>query len=161
MAMEPVLERFTRGLPLPDTLTEALSNSFNWSSPYFVDSGYESLKQLGLHLVSDEPLRDGIVHLFETTYAYILGEQNEAMYRIWEALLLPVRNRELENVDPLGSGPRAYRVRDHEGAMRRGELLNALLLQQWFLQRGIDLRREARAETLQLVEHVEGFLLAH
>ena len=156
--LEPVLEVLIAGTPWDDSLVEPLEQSMNWSSPYFATSGYESLKQLGLHLVSDDQLRDQLVDLHETTYAILLGDFDKSFWAFYEAVLLPVRNRELELFKPEGEGLRAFRPRDYEETIRRGELLHALQEHRYRLQIGLEERRGTLSKTEGTIESIRRFL---
>jgi len=156
--LEPVLEVLIAETTWDDSLAEPLARSMNWSSPYFATSGYESLKQLGLHLVSDDQLRDQLVDLHETTYAILLGDFDKSFWAFYEAVLLPVRNRELELFKPEGEGFRAFRPRDYEETIMRGDLLHALQEHRYRLEIGLEERRDARRQTELTIESIVRFL---
>jgi hypothetical protein len=151
-ALEPLLEHFSHKAPWQDSLAVQLGRGMSWSSPYFVSSGYESLKQLGLQVVSNESVRD-----YEGTYARLQNERDRIQWAFFEATLLPVRNRELDVVDA-GTGPRAFRVRDYASAMERGELLSALSEHRRYMRQGLIERYAAREETVRAIEAIEAYL---
>lgn len=157
-SMDPVLENLTSGAPWNDALSTSLDRAVRWSSPYFSTSGYESLKQLGLHLVSDPQLRDELVYLFETTYAILLGDHDKAHWSFYETVMLPVRNRHLEQFDPEGDARRHFRPAPDLGAAGRRELLNMLQSHRYRLFESLDVRRDARADTQKMIESIEHFL---
>jgi hypothetical protein len=157
-ALEPVLENLISENPWDDTLSASLDRSQRWSSPYFATSGYESLKQLGLHLVSDEPLRDELVDLFENTYATLLGDYDKAYWAFFEAVMQPVTNRALEQFDPEGPAPPGLRPVTNLDATGRTELLNMLREHQRRLNIGLVERDEAREDTSRTMESIERFL---
>ena len=156
--LDPVLEHMKDARPWNDSLEEPLGRAMRWSSPYFATSGYENLKQLGLHLVSDDDIRNQLVHLFENTYARLIGEVDASFWAFYEAVVLPVRNRELDRIDPSGDGSRALRVRDYEGALRRGELVALLTESRYLLVIGLQAREEARDETVELLTALQQYL---
>ncbi len=157
-ALEPVLENLISENPWDDSLSASLDRSQDWSSPYFATSGYESLKQLGLHLVSDAPLRDELVYLFETTYAILLGDHDNGHWAFFEAVMLPIQNRALEQFDPEGPALRGFRPVTNQSATGRTELLNMLHEHRRRLLRDLVVRRDARAETIRTIESIERFL---
>ena len=156
--LDPVLQHIKDARPWDDSLEEPLGREMLWSSPYFATSGYENLKQLGLHLVSDESIRDQLVHLFENTYTRLVGDIDRSQWEFYTAVILPVRNRELDRIDPSGDGSRALRVRDYEGALRRGELVAMLAEHRFRMVTGLDARQDARDETVELLEALQQYL---
>ena len=156
--LDVVLEHMNDARPWNDSLEESLGIAMRWSSPFFATSGYENLRQLGLHLVSDDDIRDQLVHLFENTYARLIGDFDASFWAFYEAVVLPVRNRELDRIDPSGDGSRALRVRDYEGALRRGELVALLTESRYLLVIGLQAREEARDETVELLTALQQYL---
>lgn len=157
--LEPVLENMINGLPWNETMGQPLQQSFLWASPYFATSGYENLKQLGLHLVSDSHVKDQLVGLFENTYARLLGDNDEGQRMFEQAVMLPVRNRELENEDPLGGAQGAVRVRDYEGALERGDLLEMLSQHRGRLLFALRSKEQAHQETVEVLALLREYLL--
>lgn len=156
--LEPLLQHLAARKTWHDSLGVPLGEVFFWSSPLLKDSGYESLKQLGLHLIASSNVRDQIVALYEGTYASLIDEQDHAQWVFWESVVFPLRNRELEYVAPAGDGPRAFRLRDYEEALDRGELLTALAQHRYFLRVGIEQRKDARTHTEDLLTNIASYL---
>jgi hypothetical protein len=155
--LDSVLERMAGFQPWDESLDEALGRAMVWSSPYLASSGYENLKQLGLHLVPDD-LRDQLVHLFENTYARLLGDIDRSQWAFYEAVVLPIRSRELLRIDPTGGGSRALQVRDYEAAMGRGELVAMLRENRYLLVVGLRERGTAREETVDMLRALREYL---
>ena len=140
-----------------DSLSAHLERSLHWSSPFFTASGYESLKQNGLHLIVDETLRAEIVHLFETTYAYLVGDLDRLMWVFMGSVTYPIRMRELVRLDSGGDEPILRAPRDYTASLERGELRTLLLDHQGHLISGIQLRNQALAETRDLIRSINTF----
>jgi len=144
--LDPILAHMRDARPWDDSLEEPLARAIVWSSPYFATSGYENLKQLGLHLVSDSGTRDQLVHLFENTYTRLIGDFDGAQWQFYGNVMLPIRNRELDRIEPSRDGAPLH-VRDYEGALERGELLAMLSEHQYAMIIGLRARQQAREET--------------
>jgi hypothetical protein len=164
----PLIERMLEGRELDSSLEQIRGRTRMWTTPYFAASGYENLKQLGLHLVTQDEIRDGLVQLYENTYARLLGDIDAGQREFGIAVMLPVMNRELEYVDSLATISNVLdfevpvmRVRDFEGALQRGELVHMLSEHRLFLLIGVSARENARAETSALLAKVRDYLSAH
>jgi hypothetical protein len=151
----------------PDSLNGTLGQAFFWSSPFLATSGYESLQQLGMHLVSDRGLRDALVHLHERTYAFLTGDTERAQWAFQEAVLYPVVTEDLEvpvNLEAEESragGPeqftRSYRPRD--GALRKpGRVETALAEHRRRMLDGIQWRLVAITETEDVAKAIRDVL---
>ena len=158
-ALEPLLLHFAARRPWHDSLAAPLAASFPWASPYVATSGYESLKQLGVHLVEAEHVRQAVVGLYEGTYARLEGDQNQAQWAFYENAFLPMRMRELEYVDPLG--PRLLRMRDYAASLERGELVYVLAEHRAHMRNGLERKEEARQATERTIEILGDYLSAH
>lgn len=142
-----------------DSLGPDLGRSLFWSSPFFADSGYESLKQVGLFAITNETLRNEITNLFEVTYAYLVGDLDRTMWAFQESVLYPVQVRELIRITDGTSPSYNFEPRDYIASREKGELLAMLLEHQVSLNDGLQLRKAALRETQVLVSKIEDALL--
>jgi len=159
-SLDPILNHLSNATPWTDSLGADLEHAMHWSSPFLSTSAYESLIQNGLQLVSDDLLRDQIVHLHESTYGLLVGEVDRLQWVFKEAVLLPIQTGELVRLDDGGTTTGLLAPRDYEASLRSGRLRTMFLEHQTNLLLGLELRREARAETLALSDSIERFLSA-
>lgn len=160
-SLDPVLNHLSNAMPWTNALGSDLEHAMHWSSPFLSTSAYESLIQNGLQLVTDELLRDEIVHLHESTYGLLIGEVDRLQWIFKEAVMLPLQSRELVRLDDGGTTTGLLVPRDYEASIRNGQLRTMFLEHQTNLLIGLELRREARAETLAVSENIERFLSAN
>lgn len=156
--LDPILAHLRDERPWNGSLEEPLGRAIEWSSPYFATSGYENLKQLGLHIVSDSGTREQLVHLFENTYTRLIGDFDGSQWEFFGSVMLPIRNRELDRIDPSGDRIRALRIRDYEGALRRGDLLAMLSEHQYAMVIGLRARQQARDETEAMLGALQRYM---
>ena len=159
-SLDPVLNHLSNAIPWTDALGSDLEHAMHWSSPFLSTSAYESLIQNGLQLVSDELLRDKIIHLHESTYGLLVGEVDRLQWVFKEAVMLPIQTRELVRLDDGETTTGLLAPRDYEASLRSGQLRTMFLEHQTNLLIGLGLRREARTETLAVSESIEQFLSA-
>lgn len=160
-AAETSLAQLRRGGEWPDSLNVTLGRAFFWTSPFLAGSGYESLQQLGLHVVSDPDLRDALVHLHERTYTFLTGDTDRAQWAFQESVLFPLIAEELEpeaeDLSASRSGfARSYRPRD--GANTDSRLKSALAEHRRRVLDGIRIRRDAISETEEVARLIRDFL---
>ena len=74
--------------------------------------------------------------------------------------MLPTQSRELMRLDDGGTTTGLLVPRDYEASIRSGQLRTMFLEHQTNLLVGLELRREARTETLAVSENIERFLSA-
>jgi hypothetical protein len=110
----------------PDSLSVELENAMHWSSPFLSTSGYEGLKQAGLHRVPDEELRTAIVRLFEGRYGFLLGDHDRAMWEFSATVLRPLLGSEIVRTDKGGTITGGLAPRDYGATRERGALRTAL-----------------------------------
>ncbi len=163
-AAETSLAQLRQGGEWPDSLNVVLGRALFWTSPFLSVSGYESLRQLGMHAVSDPDLRDALVHLHERTYTYLTGDMDRAQWAFQESVLFPLIAEELhaEVEDPPASPSefaRSYRPRDGSTGAD-GRLASALAEHRRRILDGSRLRRDAIAETEAVARTIRDFLEA-
>ena len=153
-----VIDHMTNSSSWDESLNSHLELALHWSSPFFSNSGYESLKQAGLYIVSNDTLRSDITHLYESTYGYLVGDHDRAMWVFQESVLFPVQSKELVRTDDGSLDRGRFAPRDYETSRRYGELRSMLLEHQFNLVSGLMLRREALEETHSLIGEIDAFL---
>lgn len=139
-----------------DSLSVELENALHWSSPFLSTSGYDGLKQAGLYQVPDDELRSSIVHLFETTYTFLVEDHDRAMWVFMESVLNPLLLSELRRTDAGGTRQGLVAPRDYQATRESGALRTALLEHQASLVFGLQLRQQALEETRALRSQIEG-----
>lgn len=157
-SVEAVLGHLATSSDWSDSVSADLENALYWTSPFLAMSGYGSLQQAGLHMVSDTELRTAIVHLHETTYGFLVGDHDRSMWDYTSSVMNPLVSRELVRVDDGRPGGGILRPRDYAATRERAELRSMLLNQRANLGRGLTLRAEALAETRELWERLQGAL---
>lgn len=155
-SLDPVIRTLTDGTPWHDSLSIGLVNAGSWASPYLTRSAYESLTELGIQLIASQAVRTGIVSLYESTYAYLLGEQETVLWSFFENQTSPVWVRELERFGT-SEGMR-FRPKDYSATLATGELLFVTSQHYAVLQRGVRTRQEARDATERMIVLIGDFL---
>ena len=73
-----LLDHFERRLPNQDTLNRYFADLSGWSSPYLTFTAYESLKQKGVDLISNDSLRLKITQIYENHFNYLINDWDRA-----------------------------------------------------------------------------------
>ena len=155
---QAVVHHLDSGATWNDSLGAALNLSLYWSSPFLATSGYESLKQSGLHQVADDSLRADMIQLFERTYAFLVGDVDRSRWAFQEAALIPTVMQELVHVGDPDDPFAPMAPRDFRAAVRRGQL-RTMLLEHWtHLDGGTVYRQQALEETRALASRIEALL---
>ena len=157
-SVQAVVRHLDSGAPWNDSLSTSLNLSLHWSSPFLATSGYESLKQSGLHQVADDSLRADMIQLFERTYAFLVGDVDRAMWAFQEAALLPTVMQELVHVGDPDDPFAPMAPRDFRATVRRGQLRTMLLEHRGHLHGGTVYRQQALEETRALASKIEALL---
>jgi len=63
-----ILDYFDSGLAYSDSLDRHFSNSLFWLHPSLTNNAYESLKSYGLHLISNDSIRNGLGDIYEWSF---------------------------------------------------------------------------------------------
>lgn len=157
-AVARVRSHIDSGRAWNDSLSAELARARYWSSPFFTTSGYESLKQAGMHLVRDQELGASIVHLFETTYGFLVGDHDRSMW-VWESSVLqPLYGHELVRTDRSGASTELLVPADWEAPRVRAAVRTMLLEHQGQLMQGLSLRRAALEETKDVMGRLDASL---
>ena len=156
--VEDVVAHLDAGSAWDDSLSGILELSLHWSSPFLATSGYESLKQSGLHQVPNDSLRSDMIGLFEGTYAFLVGDVDRSMWSYMEAVMYPIVFDELVRVGDLEKPAGEYAPRDFEATVERGRLRAMLLEHRTHLHFGTIARERALEETRALAARIEVFL---
>lgn len=157
-AVARVLAHIDSGEAWNDSLSAELARARYWSSPFFTTSGYESLKQAGMHTVRDPDLSGSIVHLFETTYGYLIGDHDRSMW-VWESSVLePLYGHELVRGDHSGASTELLVPTDWDAPRVRAAVRTMLLEHEGQLVQGLSLRRIALDETEDVMGRLDAAL---
>ena len=84
-----LLDHFERRLPNQDTLNRYFADLSGWSSPYLTFTAYESLKQKGVDLISNDSLRLKITQIYENHFNYLINDWDRAEWRDSESIVGP------------------------------------------------------------------------
>lgn len=142
-----------------DSLSLEFTDAMYWTSPFLATAGYESLKQAGLHNVKDPVVRTEMIHLFEKTYAFLIGDLDKGMWSYNDAVLQPMVG-ELIDVE-MGDDLESLRTIpiDFTTEAERRSVVSKLQKQRFYLTAGQKTRGEALKETEALLSKLERFLM--
>jgi hypothetical protein len=138
-----------------DSVGSELSTALHWSSPFLSTAGYEGLKQAGLHRLPDADVRRRIIHLFESSYGFLIGDVDRAMWTYAEAVTMPLVHTELVRSDSGESAGGRFRPKNLTATRERGDLRSVLLEQRDFIIGGTAVREWALAETETLLSTID------
>jgi len=153
-----VVSSLDSGEPWSDSQSAELAQARYWSSPFLTTSGYESLKQAGMHSVRDEGVDRSIVHLFETTYGFLVGDHDRTMWVFEGSVVNPLFGHELLRMDEGGESPELLAPADLSSPRVRGAIRTMLLEHEGHLRRGLELRRAALEETRDVMRRLDDAL---
>ena len=84
-----LLDQFNQKMPDHDSLKIHYAAIGGWTSPYLTMTAYESLKQKGVDLISNDSLRFKITKMYESYFNYLINDWDRAEWRDSEAIVGP------------------------------------------------------------------------
>jgi len=84
-----IIEYFDSELPYHDSLDHHFSTSLFWFYPSLENTAYESLKSYGLHLISNDSIREKLGDIYEWTFIDLFSQRQDEYFYGTVAPLLP------------------------------------------------------------------------
>lgn len=108
--------------------------------------------------MANDSLRADLIHLFERTYAFLVGDVDRPMWAFQEAALVPITMQELTHVGEPGDSLGPLAPRNYHKTVGRGEL-RTMLIDHWTsMNIGTQYRQLALDETLAQAARIEALL---
>lgn len=136
-----------------DEHSSIVSSCRTWTSPFFQDAAYESLRLRGSDLISDQLVRYSIINLYENVYAFLIGDVDRMQWGFESSVWSPIYVRHMEH-----QGLDNVQPSNYDELAQSSEFRNALYRHMSLLDFSINAQQEALAatrETLDLVEPEE------
>jgi hypothetical protein len=149
---EILIRYVEQDLPYNVELDSVFGTFPNWMSPYLTYTAYETLKSKGLDIISDDALKDEIVSLYESGFAYFVGDWDRWEWNINQDVVMPFFSRHIR-----ADYERAFiaRPNDFESLKKNEEFLNVLSVIIRTRRKGIDNGRELLFQLDALIENLE------
>jgi len=84
-----LLDHIEKDLPYSAALDTSFALLSYWDSPFFTYSAYESLKSKGLDIVKNDSIKDLIVELYESDFAYLVNDIDRAEWQFSNTITVP------------------------------------------------------------------------
>lgn len=88
-ACDVVLDVLNSGGEWSTEVALAMGNCSGWTSPYMKSFAYQSLKAVGVDLISNKQLRRTISELYESQYQQLVGDTDRTFWEYQHTVMLP------------------------------------------------------------------------
>ena len=151
--MRYLLSHLDQKLPYDESL-----NSKFWESDFVTDviltsSAFETLKSIGLDVISSDSLRREIINLFEVTYPHLLAETVRLENQTWPAVVVPMFQKHFRK-DVRNS----YLPIDYDALLEDKEFTNMLSFRMTLRDYSTEQKQNAVKKTQEVIDLIQAEL---
>jgi len=109
-------------LPYSKSMDSAFYKIRYWASPYLTYTAYETIKNVGIDIISDAKLRKSIVNLYESKYENLIKDYDGAEWILAESVTYPLTTKYVRK----DLNAQTSRPNDYETLKTNDEFINML-----------------------------------
>ncbi len=149
-----VVHHLDSRLPYHDSLDIHLELSQFSADIVLATSAFEAIRSIGFDIISDDSLRDGIIHLFDTEYSTMVRNTRGLEDQFWPSIVLPVSNRHLR-IHALERREAGYFPTDYEALMDDVEFVSMIEKRAVFRWEAVMQKTQSLDLTLDLINWID------
>lgn len=121
-----ILNHLDNKLPYSKKLDSAFVTLVNWSSPYFTFTAYETLKSKGIDIIKNDSIKQGIIEIYESDYAYLVKDYDQSEWVLAQSVVFPTSVNHIRKIDDNTSRPNDYKSLQSNNQFKNmiGEILD-------------------------------------
>jgi hypothetical protein len=133
--------------PYVDSLSQLFSQAEFAPDVVLASSAYETLKSLGLEIISSDTLRQEVINLFEISYPYLMQETKRLEDLVWPTVVVPMYQKHFEHPEGRGAIPNNY-----DQLLKDQEFINMLTRRGAMRKNSTKQKNRAIQQTLLVIE---------
>jgi hypothetical protein len=147
---EKLLNHVNNNLPYDTSLDDRFGALEFWVSPYFNYSAFETLKNLGAELISNDSLKKRIIRMYDRDLEFLVNDYDKSEWEYSTGVVHPFFSKHLERtINTNKAVPNNYNELMHNAEFKN--ILTALIVMR---SRGISFSQELKMTLENLIEDI-------